>query len=109
MSNAAWLFSAVVWLSLVALGVVVALSRAPRRRKPVDELEATDAALRNRLVDLEDKFESYVKREAVRSMRARREEPSATEHAPVSREERKADLVRRWRAQQGGIPHGTAQ
>jgi hypothetical protein len=57
----------------VGVAAVFLIVRQPRRRKPIDELEATDAALRNRIVDLEDKFESYTKREAVRSMRARRE------------------------------------
>lgn len=74
MSSAAYALAAVVWLSLVALAVVVVLQRSPRRRKPVDELEAADAALRNRLVDLEDKFEHYTKREAVRAGRAKRED-----------------------------------
>lgn len=106
MSNAAWLFGAIVWLSLVGLGVVVVLSRTPRRRKPVDELEAADAALRNRLVDLEDKFESYVKRENVRSMRAKketREEEAPQLDIPLTKEE----LARRW-ALQKGVRRGIA-
>jgi hypothetical protein len=73
MSNAAigaWL---VVWLSLVGVGIALLVLRQPRRRKPVDELEAADAALRARVIDLEDKYESAAKRYAVREMRARRE------------------------------------
>lgn len=73
MSNAAYLFLAVVWLSVAAIVAVAVLQRSPKRRKPVDELEAADAALRARLIDIEDKFEHYVKRESVRDMRARRE------------------------------------
>lgn len=78
MSNAAALLVGVVWLSLVAFAALVLVQRSPRRRKPVDELEATDAALKNRLVDLEDKFEHFVKREAVRAGRAARETTQQT-------------------------------
>jgi len=69
-SDAAFALAAVVWLSGVALLAVWLVQRSPKRRKPVDELEATDASLRNRIVDLEDKFEHHVKREAQRGMRA---------------------------------------
>ena len=74
MTNAAYFFLAIVWLSAVALVAVYLVQRSPKRRKPVDELEAADAALRNRMVDLEDKYASFVKRLAVRDMRERKEE-----------------------------------
>ena len=74
MTNAAYFFLAIVWLSAVALVAVYLVQRSPKRRKPVDELEAADAALRNRMVDLEDKYASFVKRLAVRDMRERRQE-----------------------------------
>jgi hypothetical protein len=95
----------VVWLSLAALAAVVIVQRSPKRRKPVDELEAADAALRARLLDLEDKFEHYVKREAVRNMRTRQE--SAPDQPPlpgVDRLSRLAELRAKLAAKrvQGG-------
>ena len=75
MTNAAWLFMGIVWVTLGALAGLFLMQRSPRRRKPVDELEAADAALRNRILDLEDKYESFVKRLAVRDMRAKKEQP----------------------------------
>ncbi len=74
MSNAIIALIAVVWLSLIALGAVVLVQRSPKRRKPVDELEAADAALRQRVVTLEDNFERHVKRDAVRAGRAVKED-----------------------------------
>jgi hypothetical protein len=67
------MFLGLVWLSVAALAVAVIITKAPKRRKPVDELEATDAALRNRIIDLEDKLEHHIKREAVRIGRDKRE------------------------------------
>lgn len=115
MSNAVVALAAVVWLSVV--GVVAFsfwLRAAPKRRKPVDELEAADSALRNRIVDLEDKFESYVKREAVRGMRARKDAAEMQPELPLAltKEQRLADVRRRWLIQQGRggeVTHGTAQ
>lgn len=66
MSNAAWIFLGIVWLSAVTLAVAVVVTRAPKKRKSTDELEAAIAALRNRIIDLEDKLEHHIKREAVR-------------------------------------------
>lgn len=77
MSSGAWVFLGLVWASVAALVALLMVQRAPKRRKPVDELEATDAALRNRIVDLEDKFEAYTKRENVRQSRARIESEGA--------------------------------
>jgi len=68
------IFFGIVWLSAVGLIALYLIQRSPKRRKPVDELEAADAALRNRMVDLEDKYESFVKRLAVRDMRAKANE-----------------------------------
>jgi len=59
----------VVWLSLAGLAALYVVQRSPKRRKPVDELEATDQALKNRLIDLEDKFEHHLKRDANRIKR----------------------------------------
>jgi hypothetical protein len=59
----------VVWLSVVGLLALVFVQRSPKRRKPVDELEATDQALKNRMIDLEDKFEHHLKRDANRIRR----------------------------------------
>lgn len=114
MSNAVAALAVVVWLSLVAVVLFTVWFRAPKRRKPVDELEAADAALRNRLVDLEDKFESYVKREAVRGMRARKDAAEASveqQVLPLDRAARKADVIRRWNQQRKGgeVANGTAQ
>jgi hypothetical protein len=58
---------------------LILLLRQPRRRKPVDELEAADAALRARIVDLEDRLEHFVKRTAGRLSR----ESVAESPAPV--------------------------
>lgn len=107
MSDAALVFSALVWVSTLAALLIFVWLRAPKRRKAVDELEAVDAALRNRIVDLEDKFETYTKREAVRYMRARKDASTQEElPLPLNKEQRKADLVRRWNAQRG-MSHGT--
>ena len=95
MSSALAALIAAVWLSLVALAALVVVQKSPKRRKPVDELEAADAALRLRLIDLEDKFETYCKREAVRLMRARRE-PEQQE-LPIDRKERLSALYKRAR------------
>lgn len=98
----------VIWLSCAGLAALWMVQRIPPPKKPLerDALEAADSALRLRINDLEDKFETYTKREAVRSMRARREDPQ--QELPLTREQRKADLIRRWNSQRGGIPHGTA-
>jgi hypothetical protein len=104
-SNAAYLFLAVVWLSVAAIVAVAVLQRSPKRRKPVDELEAADAALRARLIDIEDKFEHYVKREAVRSMRTRQEAvPDQAALPGVDRVSRLTELRARLAAKraQGG-------
>ncbi len=74
MTNAQAILFAVVWLSVVGLAALILVQKAPKRRKPVDELEAADAALRLQIIDLRDKFEHYVKREAVRFGRAKAEE-----------------------------------
>jgi hypothetical protein len=106
MSNAAYFFLTMVWLSVVSLVAVAVAQRSPKRRKPVDELEAADAALRNRLVDLEDKFEHYVKRESVRDMRARREGGAGEQPPPpgIDRASRLLELRARLAAKraQGG-------
>jgi membrane protein implicated in regulation of membrane protease activity len=85
MSNAVVALVAVVWLSLVAVGALWVVQRSPKRRKPADELEAADAALRGRIVELEDRFESHVKRDAVRSGRARVEDGGAQAALPFDR------------------------
>jgi len=72
-SNAVAVLLGVVWLSLASLVGLKISQLSPKRRKPVDELEAADAALRLRLVDLEDKFEHHLKRDAVRLGREKRE------------------------------------
>lgn len=107
MSNALAVLLGVGWLSVVGVVALVLLLRQPKRRKPVDELEAVDAALRNRLVDLEDKFEHYVKRENVRAQRGRA--AAEQEVLPMTKADKKADLIRRWKeqqAQRGGLTRG---
>ena len=94
MSNAGWIFSGMVWLSLVMVALSFVVLHAPKKRKMTDELEAMIAALKNRLVDLEDKHESFVKREAVRNMRARQDGAPAT---PVDiRAELRAKAAQMW-------------
>jgi hypothetical protein len=87
MSPAAWVFAGIVWLSIIAVVVTVLVLRRPAPKKPLerDALEATDAALRARIVDLEDKFEHYVKRETVRDSRARREVDGGQGNLPLDR------------------------
>ena len=70
MTTGAYVLAALVWLSLVAVVCAVLYLRAPRRRKSQDEVEAAFAALKLRLIDLEDKHETFVKRDAVRAGRA---------------------------------------
>ena len=86
---------AVVWLSIVALAALLLVQRSPKRRKPVDELEAADQALRGRLVDLEDRLEHFVKRQASRGRRE--EEPPAQLPLP-DKNVALLDLTRRARA-----------
>jgi hypothetical protein len=100
-TNAAYFFLASVWLSVVALVGVYLVQRSPKRRKPVDELEAADAALRNRMVDLEDKYSSFVKRLAVRDMRERREE--APEIPGLDRATRLASLRAKLAEKRGSL------
>ena len=69
MSSALAALIGVIWLSLAGLAGLYVVQRSPKRRKPVDELEATDQALKNRLIDLEDKFEHHLKRDANRIKR----------------------------------------
>jgi hypothetical protein len=76
MSPLTYFLITLCWLSTVAVLLFWMHTHSPKRRKPVDELEAADAALRNRMLDLEDKYESFVKRLAVRDMRAKRAEDS---------------------------------
>ena len=96
--SAPWFFAGLVWLTLACLAGVLLVQRSPKRRKPVDELEATDAALRNRLVDLEDKFEHYVKRENVRDSRARREVETGQGVLPLDRAARLQAVRERGKA-----------
>jgi len=60
----------IVWLTVAGIAALVVYQRGPKRRKPVDELEAADAALRGRINDLEDRFEHFVKRQAGRASAA---------------------------------------
>jgi hypothetical protein len=97
----------IVWLSLVGLAIAYLFVRSPKRRKPVDELEATDAALRNRIVDLEDKFEHHLKRDAVRSLRDRKEQAEEQESLPFDKAARLSILRRKAAEQkQRGVTHG---
>jgi len=64
MTTSILIFALLVWASLVGLAVM--LLRQPKKRKTQDELEALVAALKNRVIDLEDRLEHFVKREAVR-------------------------------------------
>mgnify|MGYP001610452083 CR=1 FL=1 len=99
MTPAAYFFLSLVWLTVAGLVGLYLVQRSPKRRKPVDELEAADAALRNRIVDLEDKFESYTKREAVRGMRARKDAADDAQQAlPVDRNARLSLLREKARA-----------
>jgi len=109
-SNAAILALLVVWLSLVGGALALLVLRSPKRRKPVDELEAADAALRNRLVDLEDKFEHYVKREAVRTMRGKKDADDAQTVLPLGRADRLRAAQQRHAAAglTKGVRHGIA-
>jgi len=112
-SNAAILALLVVWLSLVGGALALLVLRSPKRRKPVDErdaLEAADAALRNRLVDLEDKFEHYVKREAVRTMRGKKDVDEAQAVLPLGRADRLRAVQQRAAAAglTKGVRHGIA-
>ena len=104
MTTAAYFFLSLVWLTVAALTGLYLVQRSPKRRKPVDELEAVDAALRNRLVDLEDKFEHYVKRESVRDMRARKDNGDVQAVVPTDRASRL--LAVRQRAQAAGLIPG---
>jgi hypothetical protein len=103
-TNAAYFFLSSVWVSVVALVAFYLVQRSPKRRKPVDELEAADAALRNRMVDLEDKYESFVKRLAVRDMRNKKEEGSNQIPLSLDRRARLTELRARLAAkrEQGG-------
>jgi hypothetical protein len=94
MTTGAYIFLATVWLSIVGLAALYLAQRSPKRRKPVDELEAADAALRNRMVDLEDKYESFVKRLAVRDMREKKSSAGEQTTLPygVDRATRLAEL-----------------
>jgi len=112
MSNAAALLIGIVWLSLIGLAVAYLITRRPVPKKPLerDALEATDAALRLRIIDLEDKFEAQQKRNAVRAMRERREEQLELPLAEPDRKTRLAAVRARAAAAglvRGGI-HGTA-
>jgi membrane protein implicated in regulation of membrane protease activity len=69
MNSGALILLGVVWLTVAGLAALVIYQRAPKRRKPADELEAADAALRGRIIDLEDRLEHFVKREATRARR----------------------------------------
>jgi len=71
MTTSTLLFAVLVWVSLV--GLAVAWMKQPKRRKTSDELETGIAANRSRILDLEDRFEHFVKREAMRVSREKRE------------------------------------
>ena len=103
MTNAAYFFLAIVWLSAVALVGVYLVQRSPKRRKPVDELEAADAALRNRMIDLEDKYSSFVKRLAVRDMRAKKEEVGQPQLSGIDRATRLAALRAKLAEKRGSL------
>jgi len=107
-SNAALALIGVVWVSLVLGALALVVLRSPKRRKPVDELEAADAALRNRLVDLEDRFEHYVKREAVRTMRGKKDVDEAQAVLPLGRADRLRAVQQRASAAglTKGVRHG---
>jgi len=76
MSSGALILLGVVWLTVAGLFALVIYQRGPKRRKPADELEAADAALRGRINDLEDRFEHFVKRQAGRASREAADQPS---------------------------------
>jgi hypothetical protein len=69
MNSGALILLGVVWLTIAGLIALTIYQRGPKRRKPADELEAADAALRGRINDLEDRFEHFVKRQAGRASR----------------------------------------
>jgi hypothetical protein len=69
MSSGLLILLGVVWLTIAGLCALLLYQRGPKRRKPADELEAADAALRGRINDLEDRFEHFVKRAAGRASR----------------------------------------
>jgi len=71
MTTSTLLFAVLVWVSLV--GLAVAWMKQPKRRKTSDELETGIAANRSRILDLEDRLEHFVKREAMRVSREKRD------------------------------------
>ena len=93
MTTGAWVFISLAWVSLMGFFAVLIILRQPRRRKPVDELEAADAALRLRMVDLEDKFEHHLKRDAVRTMREKKESAPGLYDAVDPLSDRRAALA----------------
>lgn len=74
MTNAAWTFSGLVFVGIVALVALSVLLHAPKKRKSTDELEVAYSALRLRLGDIEDKFEHHLKRDAVRLGREKKDD-----------------------------------
>lgn len=101
MSDAA-IVGLVVWLSLVGLAVALLVTRTPQKRRTPDEWEATVAALKNRVIDLEDKHESFVKRQAVRSGRQRADEV-AVPSLPFDRATRLAAVRQRAAALRNSV------
>jgi hypothetical protein len=74
-----WVIAAVLYCTTLA-AVLWYLTR-PKQKPPKasDELELSIQALRGRVLDLEDRFEHYVKRESVRAGRAAERAPQAAQ------------------------------
>jgi membrane protein implicated in regulation of membrane protease activity len=98
MNSGVLILLGVVWLTLSGLAALVVYQRAPKRRKPADELEAADAALRGRINDLEDRFEHFVKRQAGRTSRENADGASRGADGAPDRAQSVLELTRLARA-----------
>lgn len=74
MTPIAWVFAFTVYATAVVFAIVLLRRPAPKKPLDRDALEATDAALRGRLTELEDRFDRHVKRDAVRAGREKADE-----------------------------------
>jgi len=108
-SNAQALLAGIMWVSVVGLILGLALLRAPKKRSTLDVVEGAVAALKLRVVDIEDKFEHYTKREAVRGMRARKDEAESQQPLPLDKAAHLSALRARVAQLAGGRRNGIAQ